>query len=58
MCVRVDCPTCAKPTFAGCGAHIEMVLGDVPPPERCQCRSKSQKSSQSSEQSRWRRWRR
>ena len=38
MCARVECPTCGKPTYAGCGAHIEQVLGDVPKPERCQCR--------------------
>jgi len=36
MCRRVTCPQCGKPTFAGCGAHVEQVLGDVPKPERCQ----------------------
>lgn len=39
MCSRVMCPTCNRPTFAGCGAHVEQVLGDVPPAERCQCQS-------------------
>ena len=38
MCRRVDCPTCGKPTFAGCGLHVEQVLGDVPAAERCRCR--------------------
>ncbi len=38
MCSRVTCPTCHKPTYAGCGAHIEMVLGDVPKDQRCRCR--------------------
>lgn len=38
MCSRVTCPTCKKPTFAGCGAHVEMVLGDVPKEARCKCR--------------------
>jgi hypothetical protein len=38
MCKRVTCPKCHKPTYAGCGAHIEQVLGDVPPGERCRCR--------------------
>jgi hypothetical protein len=38
MCRRVECSTCGKPTFAGCGAHVEQVLRDVPPPERCRCR--------------------
>ncbi len=38
MCRRVDCAKCGRPTFAGCGAHIEQVLGDVPKNERCRCR--------------------
>jgi len=38
MCQRVICPTCGKPTFAGCGRHVEQVLGDVPIAERCHCR--------------------
>jgi hypothetical protein len=38
MCRRVDCPTCGKPTFVGCGAHVEQVLGDVPAAQRCRCR--------------------
>lgn len=38
MCRRIDCATCGLPTYAGCGAHIEQVLGDVPPSERCRCR--------------------
>ena len=25
MCRRVTCSKCGKPTFAGCGAHIEQV---------------------------------
>jgi hypothetical protein len=37
MCRRVDCPKCGRPTFAGCGLHVEQVLGDVPPAERCRC---------------------
>jgi hypothetical protein len=37
MCRRVTCSTCKKPTFAGCGAHVEQVLGDVPEAERCDC---------------------
>ncbi|MEZ4316281.1 MAG: hypothetical protein R3F61_02205 [Myxococcota bacterium] len=38
MCRRVTCSTCGKPDWAGCGAHIESVLGDVKPENRCQCR--------------------
>ncbi len=42
MCRRVNCPSCNKPTFAGCGMHIEQVLGDVPRDQRCTCKSESQ----------------
>jgi hypothetical protein len=35
MCRRVTCDTCGKPTYAGCGEHIEQVLGDVPVDQRC-----------------------
>ncbi len=38
MCRRVQCSKCGRPTFAGCGAHIEQVLGNVPPADRCRCR--------------------
>ena len=38
MCQRVNCGDCGKPTFAGCGAHVEQVLGHVPRAERCKCR--------------------
>lgn len=38
MCRRVQCSKCGRPTYAGCGAHIEQVLADVPPAERCSCR--------------------
>jgi len=38
MCSRVKCRECSKPTYAGCGAHVEQVLGDVPKDERCKCR--------------------
>ncbi len=35
MCRRVTCKTCGKPTYAGCGMHIEQVLGGVAPKDRC-----------------------
>lgn len=34
----MTCKTCGKPNWAGCGAHVETVLGDVPKAERCSCR--------------------
>ena len=44
MCRRVDCSKCGRPTYAGCGAHIEQVLGDVPTAARCRCREERAKS--------------
>jgi len=31
------CQQCGKPSWVGCGQHIEQVLGDVKPADRCQC---------------------
>jgi hypothetical protein len=42
MCQRVSCKHCGKPTFAGCGRHVEQVLGDVPPAQRCRCRESTE----------------
>lgn len=49
MCRRVTCSTCGKPSFAGCGAHVEQVLGDVPKDERCRCREASSAAKQGGE---------
>lgn len=38
MCRAVQCSKCHKPTWAGCGAHVEQVLGHVPKSARCACR--------------------
>jgi hypothetical protein len=38
MCRRVQCEKCEKPTYAGCGMHIEQVLAGVPAQDRCHCR--------------------
>lgn len=46
MCRRVSCGKCGRPTFAGCGAHVEQVLGDVPKAERCQCHLEKAKPSE------------
>ena len=43
MCRRVQCANCEKPSYAGCGMHVEQVLGDVPREERCTCREKPKK---------------
>ena len=41
MCRRVDCARCGKPTYAGCGLHVEQVLGDVRREDRCRCREEN-----------------
>ena len=38
MCQRVNCSVCHKPSYVGCGMHVEQVLGDVTPENRCRCR--------------------
>ena len=37
MCRRKTCGVCHKPTWAGCGAHVEQVLAGVPKADRCAC---------------------
>ena len=37
MCQRVTCNDCGRPSFRGCGRHVEQVLADVPPADRCAC---------------------
>jgi hypothetical protein len=38
MCHRTQCRSCGKPTWSGCGNHIEQALAGVPQAERCKCR--------------------
>lgn len=35
MCRRVTCKVCNKPSWAGCGQHIEQALAGVPKKDRC-----------------------
>ncbi len=44
MCQRATCSQCGKPTYSGCGRHVEAVLGDVPLEARCQCRERKQEA--------------
>jgi hypothetical protein len=37
MCQRVRCQRCGKPTWAGCGRHVEQALAGVAAEERCGC---------------------
>jgi hypothetical protein len=36
MCQQVTCRTCGRPTWTGCGQHIEQALAGVPAAKRCQ----------------------
>lgn len=54
MCQRVTCKSCGKPTYAGCGRHVEAVLGDVPLEGRCRCReAKAEPTPPSKKGSSW-----
>ena len=37
MCARITCSACGKPTWTGCGQHIEDALYGVPETDRCTC---------------------
>jgi len=37
MCRQVTCRRCGKPTWAGCGQHVNQVMAGVPKAKRCQC---------------------
>ncbi len=37
MCQRITCAHCGRPTWTGCGQHIETALAGVPEAERCHC---------------------
>ena len=53
MCQRVTCKCCGKPTYAGCGRHIEEVLGSVPPEARCHCRETTKHAPASQKAQGW-----
>ena len=44
MCRRVACRTCGKPTYAGCGMHVDQVLAGVPRSNRCGCDQDARRS--------------
>jgi len=45
MCKKIVCEKCKKPTWTGCGLHIEKTLADVKPEERCKCNVKTKKDN-------------
>ena len=36
MCSRTTCRKCGKPSWSGCGQHIEIALKGVAKKDRCQ----------------------
>jgi hypothetical protein len=38
MCSPAVCGQCRKVTYSGCGQHVNQVLANVPPENRCTCR--------------------
>ena len=53
MCRAVTCRDCGKPTWKGCGAHVEQVLAHVPPAERCHCRSEKAPEPRTTRRKSW-----
>jgi hypothetical protein len=51
MCRAVRCRKCNKTTWAGCGAHVQQVMGPVPPDQRCRCGDKGEGETPSDESS-------
>ncbi|MBX7159512.1 MAG: hypothetical protein K1X95_04405 [Acidimicrobiia bacterium] len=45
MCRAITCKRCGRPTWTGCGAHVEQVLGHVPEADRCHCDEGAAKQS-------------
>ncbi len=43
MCVQVQCSACERPTWSGCGLHVDVALAAVPVGDRCTCRPCTQK---------------
>ena len=38
MCFPVECPSCRKTSWGGCGAHVDSVMARVPHEHQCKCR--------------------
>jgi hypothetical protein len=37
MCHPVRCASCGKTTWSGCGLHVDDVMANVAPDQRCTC---------------------
>jgi hypothetical protein len=51
MCHKIRCSRCGKPSWAGCGAHVEHALAGIPREERCGCREEEPKTVVRTEES-------
>ncbi len=45
MCRPVNCRTCGKTTWAGCGQHVDHVMRNVPASQRCAGHVKAETAS-------------
>ena len=39
--MKIICDRCGKPTWKGCGQHIDQALKDVPVDKQCKCAKNS-----------------
>ncbi|CAL5187954.1 unnamed protein product [Lathyrus oleraceus] len=39
MCYRLECSTCGKYTWGGCGKHLTTLYGSIDEGMHCMCRS-------------------
>ncbi|MCE2817646.1 MAG: hypothetical protein LW686_03215 [Ilumatobacteraceae bacterium] len=53
MCRQVTCKKCQRPSWAGCGAHVEQVLGHVAKADRCNCSTKTPATTATTGGRRW-----
>lgn len=45
MCRPTKCKNCHKTTWAGCGKHVDSVMKNVAPQDRCNCTPQEKSSS-------------
>lgn len=55
MCHQVQCQICSKPTWSGCGDHVEQALAGVPVAARCPGHSDAEMAQHGSDNSVFRR---
>ena len=46
MCRPARCRDCGGASYSGCGRHVDAVLANVPPAERCACRPAAERHGQ------------